>query len=77
KGLVGIRTEKYHESIEHFNKAIDIDQKYLDAYYYRGIARIGIGDKKNGCMDLLKANELGKGKNIGYKASKKMKDCCK
>jgi len=38
------------------------------AYYHRGLAKILLGQKDNGCLDLSKAGELGSAK--AYEAIK-------
>jgi hypothetical protein len=42
------------------NQAIVIDPTNSEAYYYRGLSKILQGLKKNGCLDLNKALELGR-----------------
>jgi Tfp pilus assembly protein PilF len=48
-------------AIVDFTKAIELDPKYIDAYYFRGLYYIKIGEKNKGCLDLSKAGELGLG----------------
>ena len=42
-----------------FNKCLEIDSKNAECYYYRGLTLIDSGQKKEGCLDLSKAGELG------------------
>jgi len=49
----------YRGAIEDYNKAIEINPKSADAYYGRGLAKLGLGQKDSGCLDLSKARELG------------------
>ncbi len=42
-----------------FDLVIDIDGKNFDAYYSRGISKINLRKKDEGCYDLSKAVELG------------------
>lgn len=55
KDFMGVITEcNYIIESFHFNK---YDKN--DAYYWRGLAKIQIGQKESGCLDLSKAGELG------------------
>jgi hypothetical protein len=56
-------------SVGDFSKAIEINPKYTQAYYSKGISRIAIGQKDSGCLDLSKAGELGSEK--AYEVIKK------
>jgi len=49
----------YKGAIQDYNKAIELDPKYAVTYYNRGVAKILLGQKDNGCLDLSKAGELG------------------
>ncbi len=49
----------YKGAIQDYTKAIELNPKYADAYYNRGIAKIELGQKDNGCLDFSKAGELG------------------
>jgi len=49
----------YEGAIEDYNKAIEINPSYAKAYYNRGVAKIGLGQKYSGCLDLSRARELG------------------
>ncbi len=42
---------------------------FADAYYGRGVAKLGLGWKESGCLDLSKAGELGYSK--AYEAIRK------
>ena len=48
----------FKESIEYFNKAIELDYKYKDAYHNRGLAHSDLGDLTSSLKDLSKAIEL-------------------
>jgi len=48
--------EKYDN--KDYKGAIELNPKYADAYINRGFARIGLGQKDSGCLDLSKAGEL-------------------
>jgi tetratricopeptide (TPR) repeat protein len=41
-----------------FNQAIQLNQKFADSYYMRGMCRIGLKDRKGACLDFQKASEL-------------------
>ena len=50
----------YQEAIVDFTAAIELAGDYSpDGYLYRGISKIRLGYKDEGCMDLSKAGELG------------------
>jgi len=49
-------------------KLTEINPNFTDAYHDRGIAKISLGQKDKGCLDLSKAGELGNAK--AYKAIK-------
>jgi len=51
--------QAYEDAIHDCTKIIEINPKSIDAYYMRGVLRIEFGDRKNGCLDLSKAGELG------------------
>ncbi len=55
--------------IENYNKAIEINPKDADTYYNRGLAKIELGQKYSGCLDLSKAGDLGHSE--AYEAIKK------
>lgn len=49
-----------HEgAIEDFNKAIELDPQFAEAYNNRGIAKFKLGDLNGACSDWHKAGELG------------------
>ena len=49
----------YKGALKDFNKAIELDPKLSDAYFNRGLAKIQLGQKDSGCLDLSKAGEMG------------------
>lgn len=78
--------EKYKEAIHFYNKAIERgresglvepssplgpDKSMAIAFFNRGILKIIIGNKEEGCMDLSKAGEMGL-----KEAYKKMQEAC-
>jgi Flp pilus assembly protein TadD len=50
---------QYDQAISDFNKAIEINPKYANAYNNRGIVYISLGNMVSACHDWLKACELG------------------
>ena len=48
----------YYDAIESYNKAINADYEYAEAYYNRGLALIMTYRPYQGCDDLEKAKEL-------------------
>jgi len=59
----------YEGAIKEFDKAIKLNPKLADAYYNRGLAKIELGQKYSGCLDLSKAGDLGHSE--AYEAIKK------
>lgn len=53
------RLKDYRGAIADYDKAIEINPKYADAYYNRGYAKIDLGQREGGCWDFSKAGELG------------------
>ena len=50
---------EYQEAINHYTKAIRIDENFAEAYFNRGLTYIYIGENEKGLSDLSKAGELG------------------
>ena len=59
---------EFQKCINDMNHAISIEE-HDNSYYYRGLAKIKLGKKIEGCSDLSKAGELGKAE--AYEAIKK------
>jgi len=55
-----------------YTKAIEIDPNYRNAYFDRGLAKLNLGQKDSGCLDLSKAGELG----FGQQAYEAIKELC-
>lgn len=49
----------YRAAIVDYTKAISLEPQFAEAYFNRGIARLSIGETKEGLDDLRKAGELG------------------
>ena len=49
----------YRGAIEDFTKAVELNSEDSEAFMNRGMARITIGQKESGCLDLSKSGELG------------------
>ena len=58
-GALLLREKKYREALSFFNKAIDYHPGSSPAYYYRGITRICLEEKKQGRKDIEQAAEMG------------------
>ncbi len=53
-----IHLGKYFEALKDCNFAIQFTELAV-AYYYRGLAKVNLGDKMGGCLDMSKSGELG------------------
>ena len=51
--------EDFRGAIADFNKAIELNPNYAEAYSSRGLSKLSLHQKDEGCMDLSKAGELG------------------
>ena len=49
----------YAQAIPYYNRAIQKNASFAEAYYNRGLTRIFDNDKEGGLSDLSKAGELG------------------
>ena len=49
----------YRGALADYNKAIELDPRFADAYYNRGLTNIFLGNNREGISDLSKAGELG------------------
>ena len=57
-GSFGILNEQ-KLALNDFNKAIELNSNYSDAYLFRGMTKFSLGDKDGGCLDYIKAGEIG------------------
>ena len=49
----------YRGALEDYNKAIELNKDFAEAYFNRGLTHIFLGNNKQGITDLSKAGELG------------------
>lgn len=59
KGYCLYSTGKSKLAIEEYNKAIELDSVYADAYFNRGVARYESGDRKAAYRDFIAAKRIG------------------
>ena len=59
RGAAKTQVGDYWGAISDFNISIEIDPTNPKTYYFRGIAKIILNQKENGCLDLSKSGELG------------------
>jgi tetratricopeptide (TPR) repeat protein len=65
KGLALYHMNRYDDAIVVFDKAINNYNKCSEAFYYKGLSEIKLGNEEIGCEQLQKANSL---INSGYKS---------
>jgi len=65
------RTKNYLEAIKDFDKAIEFDPEYAEAYFNRGLANYYQGRLHDACYDWRKAHEFGH-----YEADKAIRAYC-
>lgn len=59
-------SEDYAEALSQFNRCIEIDPEFLDAYHLRGIAKIGLEDYAGAEEDFNRVLKLRRGFAQGY-----------
>jgi len=72
KVFVKGKAKDFRGAIADYTKAIEIRPNYINAYFDRGLAKLNLGQKDSGCLDLSKAGELGH-----EEAYNLIKDFCK
>lgn len=70
RGEIYFNIGEYDKSIKDMNKALEIEESD-NSYFIRGLAKIKLSKKSEGCSDLSKAGELGK-----IEAYEKIKELC-
>jgi tetratricopeptide (TPR) repeat protein len=66
-----MKLKDHSGAITDYTKAIELNSKYTNAYYNRGISRKSTEDIDGACVDWAKAARLGE-----KKASKLISDLC-
>jgi len=61
-GNIKLKIDFYSGAIFDYDKAIELDNNYSNAYRNRGIAKMGLGQKDNACLDFHRAVALGDSK---------------
>lgn len=59
RGNLYAMAKNYTRAIDDYTRAIDLDPRFAEAYYNRGLARCYSGHTADGLSDLSKAGELG------------------
>lgn len=59
RGVVKMKLDDNLGAINDFNKSIELNPFYAGSYSNRGLAKIMLNRKNEGCLDLSKAGELG------------------
>ena len=55
KGVKAFQSENYGEALSFFTKAIELNPRYQNAYFYRGFVKDELGDRKGALADYNKA----------------------
>jgi len=58
-GAVKLSLRDNRGALQDINKAIELNLNDANIYSLRGIAKIALGQKESGCLDLSKAGEMG------------------
>ncbi len=58
RGIAHFFQNEHQDAVADLTQALKINPNYSEAYYLRGAARLGLGDRKEAKADLLKAAEL-------------------
>jgi len=59
RGIAKIGNMDHTGAMADINLALEINPKFIAAYYSRGLLKIELGQKESGFSDLNKASELG------------------
>ena len=51
--------KEFRAALVDYDKAIELDPNFADAYFNRGLTNIFLGNNRKGISDLSKAGELG------------------
>ena len=72
RGISYYKTGEYDEARKDLNTYLNIEEKDVEALYYRGMSHLYLDERYDGCVDLLNASQL------GYKEAKSdLKKYCK
>ena len=58
KGVVCFKTGGCEAALKALNISLELDDKYAESYYYRGLVYAKLGDWKNATDDYMTAVEL-------------------
>jgi tetratricopeptide (TPR) repeat protein len=57
-GMVYYNTDQdYDKALESFNRALELDEQFVEAYHYRGMTYLAMSDTSQAINDLVKANQ--------------------
>lgn len=59
RGVARVGLKKNMDALKDFNRVLIIDDKYVPAYYERGLIKLANNDKQSGCLDLRTAKDMG------------------
>ena len=59
RGNAKYNLKDYYGAIADFTKSLELDPSYVNAYVFRAVSKLSLGDKNGACMDAITARDLG------------------
>lgn len=77
RAYINTRLNNYRTVLQDYDKCLSLNMVYRDAYYWRGLARIALNQKAQGCEDILKAIKMGIGDYAVNQLCYRCEELCK